>query len=121
MNWQNFIRGLITSTLIFGAILLFLTLLSAPENSATIVLYFVSLFFFLVGIAAISGFYFRKWWTHNELIFENVKISTRQAILFSFFCLALLALSAARLLNWWDGVILAVSFVLIEMYFKTRE
>lgn len=121
MNWQNFIRGLVVSTLIFGIILLFLTLVTSPENMATITLYFVSLFLFIMGMMAISGFYFRKWWTHNELIFENIKISVRQAILFSLFILSLLALSAMRLLNWWDGIILGVSFVLVEMYFKTRE
>lgn len=121
MNWQNFIRGLSVSTLIFGGILLFLTLLTTPENGVTVILYFVSLFFFLLGIAAIAGFMFRKWWFHNELLHQNVRVSVRQAILFSFFVLSALALSVMRLLTWWDGLILAISFGLIELYFKTKD
>lgn len=122
LNWQNFIRGLIVSTLIFGLLLFFLTLTQSPDESVvTVVIYLVSVFFFAMGLAAIFGFYARRWWQHNEVLFENVKISIRQAILFSGFLVGILALSAMRLLTWWDGVILAISFILIELYFKTRN
>lgn len=122
MNWQNYIRGLIISTLIFGGILLGLTFFASPEKGAvTIIFYYVSLFFFIFGLIAIFGFLIRRWWMHNEMLFENVKISIRQAALVSSFSASLLALSAMRLLTWWDGLILAISFLLIEMYFKTRS
>lgn len=122
MNWQNFIRGLIVSTLIFGGILLGLTFFASPEKGIiTIVIYYLSLFFFVLGIMAIIGFLIRRWWMHNEVLFENVKISIRQAFLVSGFLISLLLLSAMRLLTWWDGLIMAISFVLIEMYFKTRN
>lgn len=122
MNWQNFVRGLITSTLIFGGLLLFLTFFVSPERGmVTIVLYFVALFFFIVGLVALISFSLRRWWNHNELLFENVKTSLRQAVIFGLFVCAVLALSALRLLTWWDGTILAISFILIELYFKTRN
>lgn len=122
MNWQNFTRGLIVSTLIFGGILLGLTFLSSPEKgSVTVVLYYLSIFFFLLGLMAVIGLLVRRWWMHNEVSFENVKISIRQAVLFAGFICALLALSAMRLLTWWDGLILGISFLLIELYFKTRN
>jgi amino acid transporter len=122
LNWQNFIRGLIVSTLIFGGILLGLTFFSSPEKGlVTIVLYYVSVFFFAFGLAGMIGFTIRRWWMHNEMLFENVKISVRQGILLSGFLASLLALSAMRLLTWWDGLILAISFLLVEMYFKTRN
>jgi hypothetical protein len=122
LNWQNFIRGLTLCTLIFGAALLLLTFTTSPERGPiTIGLYFVSLFLFILGLSAISGFYVRRWWFHNEIIFENVKISIRQSVLFSAFIASLLALSSMRLLTWWDGVILGISFLLIELYFKTRS
>jgi len=121
-NWQNFIRGLLVSTLIFGLLLLFLTLTQSPDkNMVTVVIYLVSVFFFIMGLTAIFGFYTRRWWQHNEVLFENVKISIRQAIFFSGFLVGILTLSSMRLLTWWDGAILAISFILIELYFKTRN
>lgn len=121
-NWQNFIRGLLVSTLIFGLLLFFLTITQTPEKGiVTVVIYFISIFFFVMGLSAISGFYIRRWWQHNEVLFENVKISIRQAVLLSGFFCGILILAALRLLTWWDGVILAISFLLIELYFKTRS
>jgi hypothetical protein len=87
----------------------------------TIIAFFVSLFFFLFGLATAIGFYLRRWWMHNEVLFANVKVAVRQGFLVSAFFCTLLILSATRLLTWWDGVILAISFLLIELYFKTRN
>lgn len=121
MNWQSYLRGLLVSTLIFGGILVFLNVATSPESGAvTVVLYLVSVFFFLMGIFAISGFLARRWWNHNEVLFENVKISLRQGFLLAGFIDTLLILRAFKVLNWVDGVILAISFILLEMYFKTR-
>lgn len=122
MNSQNFIRGIIVSTLIFGGILLLLTFVSSPDAGlVTIVIYFISFFFFAFGIATTIGYLSRRWWMHNEVLFENIKISVRQGILFSGFLTSILVLSAMRLLTWWDGIIMAISFLLIELYFKTRN
>jgi amino acid transporter len=122
VNWQNFIRGLIVSTLIFSALLLFLTFFASPEKGAiTIIVYYVSMFFFFFGIAAIINFLIRRWWMHNEVLFDNVKTSIRQSVLFSGLIVSLMALSAMRLLTWWDGLIMGISFLLIELYFKTRN
>lgn len=74
-----------------------------------------------MGIFAILGFLVRKWWTHNEIVFENVKTSVRQSFLLSLFICCLLILSSMQLLTWWDAFILAISFMLIELFFKTRR
>jgi amino acid transporter len=122
MHWQNFIRGLLISTLIFGGILMSLTLFASPEQgSFTIVFYYLALFFFLLGLATLIFFAFHKWWSHNEVIFSAAKISLRQGILFAAFIIALLLLSSMQLLTWWDGIILTISFLLIEAFFKTRR
>lgn len=122
MNWRNFTRGLSISTLIFGGLLLGLTIFVSPDSGpVTIILYYVSLFFFVMGVSALFLFLYRKWWTHNEVIFSNVKTSIRQGFLFSAFVCSILALSSMGLLTWWDGLILAISFVLIELFFKVRN
>lgn len=122
MNYRNYLSGLSVTTLIFGAILTFLTLFLEPgKGIGVIAFYFIALFFFVLGLTAILGFYFRKINSHNEIGFSNIRISIRQASLFALFVCLLLLLSASRLLNLWDGVILGISFLLIELYFKSRR
>ncbi len=74
-----------------------------------------------MGVFAIISFLVRKWWTHNEVIYENVKISIRQSFLLAFFICCLLILSSMQLLTWWDALILAIVFMLIELFFKTKR
>ncbi|MDD3481026.1 MAG: hypothetical protein PHW75_02260 [Patescibacteria group bacterium] len=122
MNWRNYTRGLTLSTLIFGALLLILTIFTSPEQGMfTIILYYTSIFFFVMGLSSLIIFFARKWWTHGEVIYTAVKVSLRQGFLFSTFLISLFVLSSFRLLTWWDGAILAVSFVLIELFFKARR
>ncbi len=122
MTWRNFISGLSISTLIFGGLLLGLTLFVPPESGpATLVLYYASVFFFVMGTATIFLFSYRRWRSHNEVIFANVKTSIRQGFLVAAFVCSVLLLSSMRLLNWWDASILAVCFLLVELFFKTRS
>lgn len=122
MNWQSYIRGLIICTLIFGVLLLILTIFVSPEKGIfTVIIYMVSFFLFVLGLFSMVNFTARRLWTHNELIFDNIKNSMRQSVLVSAFAVSLLVLSSMRLLTWWDGIIMAISFVLIELYFKTRS
>lgn len=122
MHWRNFTKGLALSTLIFGGILLFLTIFASPEQGTfTIVFYYLALFGFLLGLATLIIFSFYKWWSHSEVVFAAAKSSLRLGLLFSLFIVALLLLSSMQLLTWWDGIILAISFVLIEVFFKARR
>lgn len=93
---------------------------SPDENMVSVILYLVSISVFTFGVATILGFYLRRWWMHNEVLLSNVKLSVRQGALIAAFGTALMILAAMRLLTWWDAIILAVSFVLIELYFKSR-
>ena len=53
MNWRNFTRGMSISTLIFGGVLLGLTIFTSPESGmVTIGFYYISLFMFLMGLNA---------------------------------------------------------------------
>lgn len=110
------------STLIFGGILLGMTLFLSPDKGVvTVVLYYASFFIFVAGLATIVNFFVRRWWMHNEVVFGNIKISMRQGLLFSVFITSLLLLSSMKLLTWWDALIIFFSVLLIELYFKTRS
>lgn len=122
MNWKNYIRGLLVSTLIFGGILIFLNVFTSPsEGMITVSIYLASVFFFLMGLAAICDFYWSRWWNHNEVVFENIKTSLRHGILISGFLTSMALLSAFRVLNWLDAAVLFTCFVLLEVYFRTRS
>lgn len=102
--------------------LIFLNIFTSPDAGLlSVALYLLSVFFFIFGITSILGFYIRRWWNHNELAFENVKISLRQGFLFAGFACSLLALRGFRVLNFVDAAILVIAFILLEMYSKTRN
>lgn len=121
MDWQNFIKGLLVSTLIFGGVLFAMTILFSPEKGGVIIaLYYFSFFMFITGLSVITNFFIRRWWMHNEVVFSNIKTSMRQGVLFALLLTALLLLSSMKLLTWWDGLIVVFSLALVELYFKTK-
>lgn len=121
MDWQNFIKGLSVSTLIFGGVLFAMTILFSPEKGGVIIaLYYFSFFMFITGLSVITNFFIRRWWMHNEVVFSNIKTSMRQGVLFALLLTALLLLSSMKLLTWWDGLIVVFSLALVELYFKTK-
>jgi amino acid transporter len=122
VNWRNFTRGLLVSTLLFGGVLFGLTLFTSPDRGlVAISFYYIALFFFVMGLTTLILFYAHKWWHHNEVSLPIVKGALRQGVLLSVFLISLLVLSSMQLLTWWDGAILAISFILLELFFKARR
>ncbi|MDD3678898.1 MAG: hypothetical protein PHT36_01485 [Patescibacteria group bacterium] len=122
MNWRNFTRGLSVSTLVFGVLTFVLTIFSSPERGLSlIIVYYVSLLLFLMGLFTLIIFLLRKWWMHNEIIFTNVKASIRQGFLIALLICFLLLLSSLQLLTWWDGGILVLSFILLELFLRNKR
>jgi hypothetical protein len=121
LNWKNYIRGLLVSTLIFGGIIIFLNIFTSPAaGMVTVSIFLASVFFFLMGIIAVIDFFWSRWWNHNEVVFENIKTSLRHGILGSGFLTSILILRAFRVLNWIDAAVLLICFLLLEVYFKTK-
>ena len=85
------------------------------------IVFFISLFFAIVGTFTIIGFYLRLWFTSNEYYYENITISFRQAILVSVVVVGLLGLQALRILNLFDGILFISSILLLEFYFLARR
>ena len=84
-------------------------------------MFFVSLFVFITGILTLIGFYIRVKISNNEVFFANFKPSLRQAALFSLALTGILALQTLRVLTWWDALMLALSILLIELYFQNKN
>lgn len=89
-----------------------------PEttNSAGFFLFYLSLFFSLIGTTAIIGFVIRFIFLRHELMIERVKIAFRQSFLFSVFVVAVLILLARGLFNWLNAGILIVGLSALEFF-----
>lgn len=93
-----------------------------PYNSDifTVSMFFVSLFIFITGIITLIGFYVRVKMSNNEVFYANFKPSLRQALLFALAIVGIFVLNSLKVLTWWDGIMLALSILLVEMYFQNK-
>jgi len=94
-----------------------------PANSGFVglLLFYVSLFFALIGTFSLLGFFFRVWFSRAEIIFQHVGIAFRQALLFSLLLVGSLLLQGMRTLTWWNAILFVISLAILELFFLTRK
>jgi hypothetical protein len=122
MKKSAYIRVLVIGLLIFmplsGYSIYFLNPLMGTWAITTLI---TSLFFTLVCLVTLVGFTFRVRANNNEVIFGAFKTSLRQGFLVGLYALAVLGLASINLLTWWDALLLALSLILFEIYFKSSK
>jgi len=84
------------------------------------VIFFASLFFFITGIATLFLFWLRRNFSRSGELEISIGISFRQGVLIALAVCALFLLQGFRLLVWWDGGIVVVGVLLIELWFLSR-
>ena len=82
--------------------------------------FFASLLLALIGSLTLLGYNIRIRLSRREVLYAHLGVSFRQAILISLVIVGLLLLQAARVLNWWDGILLVSAILLLELYFRTK-
>lgn len=115
--------GIFTATLLALGIFLAIFFNSDPyiADVFTKTAFFVSLFLFISGFLTFLGFYLRVYFSNREVIYNNLPVAFRQAVLVSFLLTGLLALQSLRVLSLWDTIIFVVVVILIELYFRSRK
>jgi len=83
-------------------------------------MFFASLFFFTTGIATLFLFWLRRTFSKSGELEAGIGISFRQGALIALAVCALFLLQGFRLLVWWDGGIVVVGTLLIELWFLSR-
>ena len=79
------------------------------------VFFYASLFLALLGTFSVLGFMIKKKTLgDDELIFRHVKRTFRQGAMLAFFCLMLLAFRQMQILTWWNAVLIAILFAVLE-------
>jgi len=86
----------------------------------TFALFFVTLFAALVGTFTLIIFLIRVRITGGEIIFAHISGSFRQAVFVAMAAIGILLLQAARVLTWWDGTLLVLAILLLELYFRAK-
>lgn len=119
MNKKAYTRVMLIGLLIFVPLLGYsIYYLNPKMGTVAITTLLVSIFFTLTCLISLLGFLVRARVSNNEVIFDAFKTSLRQGVLTGFYALGVLGLAAIRLLTWWDALLLALSLVLFEIYFK---
>ena len=114
---------MLLSTLIcWGAWVLILVSID-PNTSGFIgpLIFYVALFFALVGTFSLIGFYLRVWFSRNEVIYQHVTTSFRQGILLSVALVGVLVLQSFRYLTWWSVLLFVAAVIILELFFLSQS
>jgi hypothetical protein len=90
-------------------------------NLVGISLFYLSLFFFLVGLFTLLGFFLRRRLFKNETEFTQTGIAFRQGVLLSLVFIGSLILQSLKMLNLGNVVLLVFSLSLLEFYFLSKR
>lgn len=83
-------------------------------------LFFVSLFFALIGTFTLLGFGMRRWLSKQEVYYHHLTVSLRQGLLLSICTLLCIILLILGILTWWNGLLLVTVAVLIELVLTSK-
>lgn len=86
-----------------------------------VIVFYLTLFLFLVGIFAIVGFYFKVWASNREIIFSHLAPTLRQSALISLLIIGLIFLEQVKALNWWVAILLVAAVIMLELFFRSRK
>jgi len=113
---------MLTGLLIFVPLLAYsLFYLNPKTGSAAVTTLLVSIFFTTTCLVSLLLFNIRARVSNNEVMFGAFKSSLRQGMLVGLYAVSVLGLAAMRLLTWWDALLLALSLVLFEIYFRSSK
>lgn len=86
-----------------------------------LLLFYVSLFFALIGTFSLLGFFFRVWFSKTDVLFQHIGIAIRQSLFFSLLLVGSLILQGMRTLTWWNAALFIISLSILELFFLTRK
>jgi hypothetical protein len=106
-----------TGTVMCWVAWLFILLNIAPEQAGFLgfTFFYTSLFLGIVGVFSVVGFMIKKKKINQEeIIFRQVKKTFKQGVLFGIFVILALILLQFNLLFWWNAILLALVYILLE-------
>jgi len=96
----------------------FFMVLSTDPNQSNMLIFiffYFSLYFAILGTFSVIGFLIKmKIIKNDEIIFRHVKKTFRQSIILATLIVLALFLLQRNLLTWWNSILLALLFVVLE-------
>lgn len=84
--------------------------------------FYLSLFLAVVGTFSVGGFLFRRAiMKKDEIVFRHVRHTFRQSIIVGILAVFALFLLGARLLTWWNGLLLVALLLIFEGIIFTKR
>lgn len=121
MTLKTYLFGiLLSTTLSFLAFFLIIKNTNPSEGLVAVIAFYVSLFFGITGLFTLLGHYLRYFRSRGEVVYANIGVAFRQAFFVALASVTLLFLASIDLLNWWDGLLLFLVFLMVEMYFRAK-
>ncbi len=84
-------------------------------------LFFISLFFALMGTFTLILFVLKRWKASHYIALKHVNVSLRQGFLLSVCALICAGLLMLGLLRIWNGLLIVILITLIEFYWSSRD
>jgi hypothetical protein len=112
------------STIIIAFGLTFVLLMGVnPYQSPVwiIILFYTNLTILIAGILALIGFYYKIQISNREVIFSHIYPTLRQGVLIAIVLVGLLFLKQIDSLNWWAALLLVMSVLLLELFFRSKK
>ena len=123
MKWRNIIMFFLFLGFLTGGFFLFATIFGVDPTQANpiqFLIFFASFFLFWFTISAMIGVKIRENATQEPGNLSLIKVSARQALEIAGFLTGLVFLRIFGFLSWWTAIVLALIFILLEVYFKSK-
>lgn len=120
MSTRTELWGLVVSGILcwvgFG-----LTVVGSQPDAGTAALasFYISLFIGVLTTTTLAGYAIRRYRSRGEVKYRALRTSFRHGVLVAGILIGLLAMQAARLLSWWDALLLIVIVLLFELYIRS--
>ena len=79
--------------------------------------FYLSFALALTGTFSVAGLLWRWRFSKDEMAYKQVRIASRQSILFALVMVTTLILQSQRILSWWSLLILLVVAAVVELFF----
>jgi len=122
MTLSAYLWGMMVSTVLcFVSWALIIFCVDPTTNLIGIVLFYLSLFFFLASFFTLIGFYLRRKISKDKIEFAQTSEAFRQGVLFSLVFVGMLILQSFRILTLWNAGLFIIGIGLLEFYFASRK
>ncbi|MFA6423931.1 MAG: hypothetical protein WCV83_01295 [Candidatus Magasanikbacteria bacterium] len=117
MTLKQYLLLMATGTIMCWVAWVFILFNVSPEQAGWIgfIFFYTSLFLGTVGTFSVIGLLLKKQKSStDDIIFRQVKRTFKQGILFGIFIILSLILLQFNLLFWWNAVLLALLYIVLE-------